>query len=313
MVTRRMLFASALGGAALPLLAKGRIDLSRVSAITDEIARSSADAVKFVQQYGLKWVELRNVPGQRKEYIYLDEAELRAEAKLLDEAKLRVSFLNSSLLKVTVPGIEPVGWAKALAEGKTTAEKLEARRKSDAVKWERRMEDLKKGIRAAKILGTDKLRVFTGWRGADVNAVMPRIAEIINEMAVVAEKEKIHLLIENEGACNVGSCAELAALLKMVPSKYVGLNWDPMNGMHFNEQPYPEGYQMLPKHRIANVQIKGKTVLDYPEKLDWRAILDGLVRDGYKGQVGLETHIFGDGQIQASHDSMKVIVGMLKA
>jgi len=313
MVTRRTLFASALGAAAAPLMAKGRIDINRISAVTDEIARSSEDAIAFARQYGMKWVELRNVPGQRKEYIYLEESELRREAKLLDEAKLRVSFLNSSLLKVMVPGIEPVGWAKALADGKTTAEKLEARRKSDAVKWERRLEDLKKGIRAAKILGTDKLRVFTGWRGADVNAVMPRIAEIINEMAAIAEKEKVHLLVENEGACNVGSCAELAALLKLVPSKYVGLNWDPMNGMHFHEQPYPQGYNLLPKQRIGNVQIKGRTVLDYPEKLDWKAIFDGLLRDGYKGQVGLETHIFGDGQIQASHDSMKVIVGMLKA
>ena len=53
--------------------------------------------------------------------------------------------------------------------------------------------------------------------------------------------------------------------------------------------------------------------MDGPQKLDWRAIFDGLVKDGYKGQVGLETHIFGDGQIQASHDSMKEILKIVKA
>jgi sugar phosphate isomerase/epimerase len=61
----------------------------------------------------------------------------------------------------------------------------------------------------------DKLRVFTGWRGTDPAAVLPRVAAIINEMAQTAAKAKIHLLVENEGACNVATCAELAALMKL--------------------------------------------------------------------------------------------------
>jgi sugar phosphate isomerase/epimerase len=72
----------------------------------------------------------------------------------------------------------------------------------------------------------DKLRVFTGWRGADSAAVLPRVAAIINEMAQTAAKAKIHLLVENEGACNVATCAELAALMKLAPSKWIGINWD---------------------------------------------------------------------------------------
>jgi sugar phosphate isomerase/epimerase len=285
--------------------ARNRIDMTRVSAITDEIARSPQDAVAFAKQYGLKWVELRQVPGKRGEYAFLPEDEVRAEAKLLDENGLRVSFLNTSLLKVMIPGIEPVRWAKE------DPAKREARIKADTPRFERRLDDLGKAIRAARILGVDKVRVFTGWRAADPLSAMPRVAEVINEMAAIAASEKIHLLIENEGACNVGTCAELIALLKLIPSKWVGINWDPHNGASHSEVPFPDGYEMLPKKRIGNVQIKGKSILDYPGKLDWKTIFHALEKDGYKGQVGLETHIFGEGQIQASHDSMKAIARIL--
>lgn len=290
---------------ALPALAKAKIDLGRLSAITDEIATSSQGAIDFAKQYGLKWLELRGLPVPKrggKEYTYLDEATLRAEAKLLDENAVRVSFLNTSLMKVMLPGVEPVEW------GKRKPEDREKRRQSDAVKYERRMEDLGKAIRAAKILGTDKIRVFTGWRGPDPAAVLPRAAQIINEMAEVAAKERIHLLVENEVACNVSTCAELAALLKLVPSKWVGINWDPLNGTAFGEQPFPAGYALLPKKRVWNVQVKGRSILDFPQKLNWPAMVAALEKDGYRGQIGLETHIFGDKLIEYSHQSMKEMI-----
>ena len=63
---------------------------------------------------------------------------------------------------------------------------------------------------------------------------------------------------------------------------------------------------------VARLQkTKGRSVLDYPERQDWRAIFDTMTKDGYTGPFGLETHIFGEGQIQASHDSMKEILRIL--
>jgi sugar phosphate isomerase/epimerase len=308
MITRRSLLASPL--AAARLFGRARMDPSRVSAITDEIATSSQEAVEFARQYGLKWLELRSVPTPKrngKEYIYLDEADLRQEAKVLADGGVRVSFLNSSLLKVLIPGIEPARW------GQMKPEDRERRIKADTARFERRMEDLGKAIRAARILGVEKLRVFTGWRGSDPMAVLPKIAGILNEMAEAAAKEKIHLLVENEVACNVSTCAELAALLKMVPSKWVGINWDPLNGTAFDEPPFPKGYALLPKKRIGNVQVKGRSILDFPQKLDWPAMLAALDKDGYRGHVGLETHIFGDKLIHYSHESMKEILRIVSA
>jgi hypothetical protein len=47
---------------------------------------------------------------------------------------------------------------------------------------------------------------------------------------------------------------------------------------------------------------------DSPEKEDWRAIFLQLQKDGYKGKVGLETHIFDGTLIAAAHKSMEEIM-----
>ena len=56
-------------------------------------------------------------------------------------------------------------------------------------------------------MGCDKVRVFTGSRVADPATVYQRVADIIGEMSKTAEREKVYLLIENEGSQNVGPLA----------------------------------------------------------------------------------------------------------
>jgi len=58
--------------------------------------------------------------------------------------------------------------------------------------------------------------------------------------------------------------------------------------------------------------MKGKSLLDYPERLDWIAIMRRLEKDGYTGKLELETHIFGDQQVPSSHASMKEIIRLLE-
>lgn len=297
-MTRRELLSLPL----VPVLGSARIDRSRISAITDEIAPSPAEAIRFAQQYGLKWVELRAVPGQKTYYQFLEEPELRAARKELDAAGVRVSFLNTGLLKFPLPGTEPLRYRNEAPEAR-------ARRLArDQAEFDRRMEDLRKAIRAAHILGTDKVRIFAFTRVAEPLALLPRIAEILEPMIALAEKENVRLLVENETSCNVATCAEAAALLRLLPSKHFGVNWDAQNGAAFNETPFPDGYNLLPKDRIGNVQIKGRSVLEGPQKLDWAAIFRAMEADGYQGCFGLETHIFGPELFQKSHECMREIL-----
>ena len=291
---RREFLAGAAAAIAAPALAAKRIDRSRVSAITDEIARSPAAAIEFAKQYGLKWLELRAVPGVRGEYFQLPVDALKQAAKEFKDAGLKISFLNTSMLKFGMPGVEHA-----------------SPRVKESPRFEKRMEELSKAIEAAHILGTDKVRVFTFMRTVDPEKVMGRVAEILNTMSEVAAREKILLLIENEGACNVGTAAELVSLLKLVPSKWIGINWDPLNAAHKQEIAFPDGYEMLPAKRIRNVQIKGKSVLPGDELMDWAAIFRRLEKDGYQDQVGLETHIFGEIQVQKSHESIKEILRLV--
>lgn len=298
-MTRRELLAAS-AACATPLWARAHINKSNISAITDEIGKTTSDAIAFAHQYGLKFVELRNAPEEKKEYVSLPEEKIKAHAARFASEGLKVSFLNTGMLKFTWPGMEAVRRRPETDEAKAK------RLASEKMRWEQRADYFKKTINCAHIMGVDKIRVFTGSRVADPTTVYQRIADEIGEMSLLAAREKIFLLIENEGSQNIGTSAEVADILKLLPQKAIGFNWDPQNSLGLKEVPFPEGYKVLPKKRMLNVQYKGKGIMpDSKEKLDWKAILQTLDKDGYRGKIGQETHIFDGTLIEAAHVSMK--------
>jgi sugar phosphate isomerase/epimerase len=306
-MTRRELLAAGAACAAsvTGLMAKTRIDKSQISAITDEIGMSTEEAIAFAHHYGMQNVEIRNSPG-KKEYFQLPEAEIKTDADWFAKEGLKVTFVNTSLMKFTWPGMEPA------RKRNETPEARDKRLAAEKLRFENRMEDFHKAIRCAQIMGCDKVRVFAGTRAADVKPLFPMIADTLGEMSKMAEREKVYLLLENEGSQNVATAAELADIMKMVPSKWVGYNWDPHNA-YGKEPAFPEGYGLLPKARMLNLQIKGKGVMpDSPEKEDWRAIFAALAKDGYEGKIGLETHLFDGTLILAAHKSMDEIMKIVR-
>jgi sugar phosphate isomerase/epimerase len=298
-MTRRELLAATGAAFATRLSARGHWDKSRISAITDEIGTSTDDSIAFAHQYGLQFIELRNPPGSKKEYFALTEPEIKADAVRFQKEGLKVSFINTSLLKFDWPGSEPP---------RKRPEEPDAREKrlaANQTRWAQRMDDLHKAIRCAQIMGCDKVRVFAGTRVEDPKTMYQRIADTVGEMSLSAEREKVHLLIENESTQNVATSSELADIMKLIPSKWVGYNWDPHNA-YGKETSYPDGYALLPKSRMMNIQVKGKGVMpSSPEKEDWKGIMTSLDKDGYKGKIGLETHIFDGTLIAAAHTSME--------
>jgi hypothetical protein len=299
-MTRRQLLAGVV--LAPTLRARTGIDKSRISAITDEIGLSTNDSIAFAHKYGLQWVELRNEPSLKKEYFTLPEAQVKADALRFAREGLKVSFLNTSLLKFAWPGTEPPPRRPETPEAR--AKRLD----TEKARWDRRMDDLRKAIQCAHIMGCDKVRVFTGTRLADPAAVYPRIAETLGEMARAAETEKVYLLIENEASQNVATAKEMAEMLRLISTKWVACNWDPHNA-YGQEPAYPDGYRALPPKRILNIQIKAKGVMPLsPEKEDWMAIFQALNKDRYAYRIGLETHIFDGTLIEAAHKSMEEIM-----
>lgn len=276
--------------------------MSRIAVLTDECAKSPEDAISFARQYGLQWVELRGVPGAKgSHYASIPEEQAREAASGLKAAGIRVSFLNTGFFKITLPGTEPVFRKPETPEGR------EARIAKHKAQYDRRFEELAAAIRNAHIYGVDKMRVFTFLRVQDPQSTFQQVADVIGEMAGKASAEGIKLLVENEDSCNVVTCEEMAAFVKLLPEKSVGINWDPLNGISQKETPYPEGYRLLPKKRILNVQLKGHSLLDDQKKLPWHDIFEALSKDGYKGIAGLETHYFDGTLLEKSHLSMQEI------
>ena len=182
-MTRRELLAAAAVSVS-PLAARSRMDKTRLSAITDEIGRSTDESIAFARRYGLRFIEIRNPPGSRREYYTLTEAEIKADALRFSREGLKVSFVNTSLLKFGWPGTEPVLTQPETAE--TRAKRLAGEQQL----WDHRMENLRKAIGCAHTMGCDKIRVFTGWRVANPPSMFPRVAEVIGEMALEAAREK---------------------------------------------------------------------------------------------------------------------------
>ncbi|HUQ95237.1 MAG TPA: hypothetical protein VM120_26405, partial [Bryobacteraceae bacterium] len=150
-------------GAALALPCLAKLSRSRLTIIADESGSSIDDWIAFARKYRLEALEMRAIQKDGNG-VMLDSMapeELRPIAKRLATEGLRVSFLNSALLKYTLPGTVPVTkedwYEKLYARLHLTPETMYASRD----------ERLKRALDSAHILGTDKLRTFAFWRVKD--------------------------------------------------------------------------------------------------------------------------------------------------
>jgi sugar phosphate isomerase/epimerase len=292
-MTRRELL---LGIAATAVQGRGR---SLLSVLTDEVGPDLDHAIAFAQQYKLSWVELR-MEGP-KMYDQLPAAQLKETRRRLGDAGLRVSFLNSALLKFTLPGTKPVDfeefYERMYKKQGWTPESM----------YRDRLDSLRRALDAAKELGVDRIRSFAFWRVADPETVFPRLVEAFSEMAEIAGKAGCRILIENETATNAASSEEISKLVEKLPASSISINWDPQNSVSKEAEVFPAGYRRLPKARIGNVQMKAAGLIGPGHKLPWGDMIRALLADGYQGRFGLETHTLKGPAINvaASHECVK--------
>lgn len=306
---RRHFLAAALGS---PLLHASVFDRSRLAIIADEAGDTLEEWVSFARQYRLSHLEMRAII-QAGHSVMLDElppAELKPIAARLASEGIRVSFLNSALLKYTLPGTVPV-------EKEDWYENLYARRRlTPEILYRTRNERLRRALETARILGTNQLRTFTFWRVKEPRLLYPRLVDLIGEMGEVAKSANMKLLVETEFATNVATSAEMRDLLARLPSPSIGINWDPQNSLVLEPDVFPAGYRKLPKDRIGNVQIKAEGLFgrNGKNKLPWGEIFQTLQNDGYRGLFGLETH-FGHGpaNFAMSHRAMQEMIRLAGA
>jgi sugar phosphate isomerase/epimerase len=250
----------------------------------------------IAHEFGLEWIELRGM--WNKNLLNLDANEIAEARRILEKYKLRVTDIASPLFKVDWPGAPKSKFSPKAAQFN-----------ADFTFGQQR-EVFDRSIALAKAFQTDRVRCFDFWRLEEPAPFRAGMNERLLTDALLAGKQGVTLLLENEPACNTATAAEAAKVLDAVKTEYLMLNWDPGNAASRGETPYPDGYALLPKERIGHCHCKDVTKKadgkDYEWAalgrglIDWRGQFAALKHDGYKLGVSLETHWRGAGTPEES-------------
>ncbi len=144
---------------------------------------------------------------------------------------------------------------------------------------------------------------FLYWRTVEPERCFEGVIAALAELSDRASIQDLIIGLENEHACNIGTAAETARVLQALRHPNLKVVWDPANAFVAGENPFPDGYRMLPPDRIIHVHAKDCHVQDHkPEwgplgtrAIDWKGQIAALLQDGYRGHISLETHWRGPG------------------
>jgi L-ribulose-5-phosphate 3-epimerase len=269
----------------------------RISVINDEVSQDLERACTVISnEFGLEFIELRSL--WNKNILKLDANEIYEAKKILKRYDLRVTGICSPLFKVDWPGAPPSKFAP----------------KRDHViadyTYDQQDEVLERCIEIAKAFDTSHVRFFDFWRIDDQAPYRAAINRKLLEAATRAGKSGITLMLENEFACNTATGAEAASVMEAVQSPHLMLLWDAANATVHGERAFPDGYEVLPKDRIAHCHCKDVMKRSRSGQADWAAVGNGnidwvgqfraLKVDGYRSTVSLETHWRGAGTAEVS-------------
>jgi sugar phosphate isomerase/epimerase len=268
----------------------------RLAVINDEITQDFGHACEVASKdFGLSWIELRGM--WNKSLADLDAKEIAEARRILEKNHLRVTDLASPLFKVDWPG--------------APLSRNSERRDQFHADFDFKQQDqlLERLIELTNVFQTNRIRCFDFWRLDDQKPYRAAINDKLREAAEKCAKSKKILLLENEMSCNTATGEEAAAVLKAIPNKNFMLNWDPGNAAMIGATPYPNGYDLLPKHRIGHCHCKDVVVQPDGKRawapvgagiIDWVGQFRALKKLGYHYGVSLETHWRGAGTAEAS-------------
>ena len=217
----------------------------KLGIITDEVTQDFARAVEFAAANKLDFVEIRSVWDKPPQDLTIPD--IRKMQQLLYEKQLNVISIASPVFKCHIE-------------------------KED--EYQQHLEFLKHSTDLAQKLNTDILRIFTFWKKeTTLDQNWERLLDRFVPAIELAKKENIHLAIENENSCLIGTGKELRRFLDALQrqsevrspkteeesvslrTKELGLKpdfpvyalWDPCNEIFagVTEPPYPSGFESL--------------------------------------------------------------------
>lgn len=241
-----------------------------VSIFTDELGMDLADALPYLKEWGLEYVDLRGriIDGKPLERLSIDQ--LRHTAELLSRYGMQTACFESSIGKVPVT-----------ASAEVVADQY---RKLDVL------------LQAADILYCRLFRCFPFWQPPDhERGLLPslpafaRVLELVRPLAEKAAEFGITIAFENCGLTTWEALAVADAL--NMPN--LALAWDPHN--HWDQEvPHygsVQAYLAAAAPRTKVVHVKAVGALPGAElSLPWGEIAASLAQTGYQGPLSVETH-----------------------
>jgi len=256
--------------------------LERLGVLTDEVSDRLDEALSWVAEQGLNYVELRVIDGKNVADLNNDElAEVRHKVQ---EKQLTISAIASPLFKCK---LDP---SRLVADGDTFGQQEE----SIEVHFSKQA----RVMEIAKLLGTTRIRIFSFWREQEPERYRGEIVSHLKRAAAEAEREGLLLLLENEPSCNGGFAQEVADIVRAVGSPALRGLWDPGNEAYGAKEAFPAGYEAM-RETLAHVHLKDayiqadgtpRCVPLGSGQVSVIAQLQALAADGYDGLFTIETH-----------------------
>lgn len=196
-----------------------------LSAFADEYSPNFDEQLEGLKKNGVGFMEIRGVDG--KNISDLDEATLKVVKEKLDKAGIGISSIGS-----------PIGKIKT----------------SDT--FEPHLDKLRNCIRAAKILGTKNIRIFSFYmpEGVTREEARPEVMKRLAAMLEIAKAEGVTLCHENEKGI-YGDSPETCLDIQKEFGGEIKLIFDPANFIECGYEPYPHGFELI-GDRIYYMHIK---------------------------------------------------------
>ncbi|HEX3045127.1 MAG TPA: sugar phosphate isomerase/epimerase family protein [Bacillota bacterium] len=238
-----------------------------LSAFADEIADDLQTQMDVLEQYGIRYIEMRGVNGKNVSDLTLDEA--KAIKKQLDARGFKISALGSPIGKILIT--------------------------DDFAPHLQLFSHL---LMIAKILETKYIRMFSFFipAGEEPAKYRDEVMRRWRSFIEAAAGSGLILLHENEKEIYGDTPERCLDLLKTMNCDYLKAIFDPANFVQCNVETYPHAYELL-KDEVIYMHVKDALATDHsvvpsgfgdgkvPE------ILTALDRRGYKGFLSIEPHL----------------------
>lgn len=236
-----------------------------ISAFSDEYSPSLFGQLEGLKKHGIGFMEIRGVDGKNISELTSNEA--REIRNKLDEGGVRVSSIGSPFGKINIKD-----------------------------HFAPHLENMKRTMEVAHILGTDKMRIFSFFipKGENPAAYRSEVLDRLEQMLLAADKENMILCHENEKEI-YGDSPERCLDINEYFANRIKLVFDPANFINCGYKPYEDGFSIL-GDRIYYMHIKdasdSNTIVPAGYGIGQIPVILGKLAEGNRDMfVTLEPHL----------------------